>query len=103
MASQSRFDKDAQRPRSGGRRLALAAMLAAGLLGLSGKGSSAAEFPTRPVTLIVPWPAGGTTDVSMRVLAEAAQKHLGQPIIVENKPGATGLVGPAHPPPGRKQ
>ena len=55
----------------------------------------AQEYPTKPVTLIVPWPAGGPTDVSMRAIAEAAQKHLGQPIIIENKAGGAGSVGPA--------
>jgi tripartite-type tricarboxylate transporter receptor subunit TctC len=56
---------------------------------------SAQEYPARPVTLIVPWPAGGPTDVSMRAVAEAAQKHLGQPIIIENKAGGAATVGPA--------
>jgi tripartite-type tricarboxylate transporter receptor subunit TctC len=55
----------------------------------------AAVFPTRPVTLICPWPPGGTTDVVMRALAEATGKHLGQPVVVENKPGGSGTLGPA--------
>ena len=55
----------------------------------------AADFPTKPVTLIVPWTAGGSTDVLLRILAETTAKHLGQPIIVENKPGGGGSVGPA--------
>jgi tripartite-type tricarboxylate transporter receptor subunit TctC len=54
----------------------------------------AQDFPTRPVTLIVPWPAGGTTDVAMRALAAAAGKHLGQPIVIENRAGASGTLGP---------
>ena len=57
--------------------------------------ASAQDYPARPVTLIVPWPAGGPTDVSMRAVAEAAQKHLGQPIIIENKAGGAGTIGPA--------
>ncbi len=52
-------------------------------------------YPNRPITLIVPWPAGGSTDTHMRKLAEIASKHLGQSIIVENKPGAGGMLGPA--------
>jgi tripartite-type tricarboxylate transporter receptor subunit TctC len=52
-------------------------------------------FPNRPITLIVPWPAGGSTDTHLRKLSEIAAKHLGQPIIVENKPGAGGMLGPA--------
>jgi tripartite-type tricarboxylate transporter receptor subunit TctC len=52
-------------------------------------------YPNRAITLVVPWPAGGSTDTHMRKLAELASKHLGQAIIVENKPGAGGMLGPA--------
>jgi tripartite-type tricarboxylate transporter receptor subunit TctC len=55
----------------------------------------AQEYPVKPITLIVPWPAGGSSDISMRALAEVASKHLGQPIVVDNKPGASGTLGPA--------
>jgi tripartite-type tricarboxylate transporter receptor subunit TctC len=55
----------------------------------------ASEFPSKPVTLIVPWPPGGSTDVSFRVLAETTSKYLGQPVIVENKAGGSGTVGGA--------
>jgi tripartite-type tricarboxylate transporter receptor subunit TctC len=58
--------------------------------------AQAQQFPTRPVTFIVPWPAGGTGDITMRVLAAATEKHLGQPIVIENKPGAGGTLGPAN-------
>jgi tripartite-type tricarboxylate transporter receptor subunit TctC len=51
-------------------------------------------YPTRPITLIVPWPAGGSTDTHLRKLAELASKQLGQPIIIENKPGFGGMLGP---------
>jgi tripartite-type tricarboxylate transporter receptor subunit TctC len=72
--------------------LAAAALLAAGLVA----GSAAAQdFPTRAITLIVPWPAGGSTDTHLRKLAELASKHLGQPIVIENKPGGGGMIGPA--------
>ncbi|MFH1057609.1 MAG: tripartite tricarboxylate transporter substrate binding protein [Pseudomonadota bacterium] len=57
--------------------------------------AAAADFPSKPITLIVPWAAGGSTDTCMRVLADNAQKHLGQPVVVENKPGGGGTVGPA--------
>ena len=56
----------------------------------------AQKYPTRPVTLIVPWPAGGTGDLGMRALATATEKHLGQPIVIENKSGASGTIGPAN-------
>jgi tripartite-type tricarboxylate transporter receptor subunit TctC len=55
----------------------------------------AANFPTKAVTLVCPWPAGGGTDQEMRALAEGATKHLGQNIVIDNKPGGSGTVGPA--------
>jgi tripartite-type tricarboxylate transporter receptor subunit TctC len=58
--------------------------------------AQAQQFPTRPVTLIVPWPPGGGTDIGMRALAAATEKHLGQKIVIENKPGASGTIGPAN-------
>lgn len=58
--------------------------------------AQAASYPARPITLVVPWPAGGQTDITMRILAELAARQLGQPVVVENRPGAAGtLVGPA--------
>src|SRR3954470_12559837 len=57
--------------------------------------SHSQEYPTKPITLIVPWPAGGSTDISMRAIADAASKHLGQPIAIDNKGGGGGTVGPA--------
>ncbi len=50
------------------------------------------NFPTKPVSLIVPWPAGGATDISLRLLAELAGKSLGQRVVVENRPGAGGTL-----------
>jgi tripartite-type tricarboxylate transporter receptor subunit TctC len=55
--------------------------------------ASAQTFPTRTIKLICPWPAGGSTDVVMRALAESAGKIMGQSVIVENKPGAGGTLG----------
>lgn len=62
---------------------------------LMGASAMAQDYPTKPITLIVPWPAGGSTDISMRAIADAASKHLGQPIAVDNKGGGGGTVGPA--------
>ena len=70
----------------------LAPLLAA--LALCGA-AQAQAYPVKPVTLIVPWPAGGSTDIAMRAIADAAEKHLGQPIVVDNKAGGSGTVGPA--------
>ena len=68
-------------------------MVAAGFAAWIGT-AQAQNFPVRPVTLIVPWPAGGTTDVGMRALASATEKHLGQPIVIENRPGGSGTLAP---------
>ena len=50
------------------------------------------DYPTRPITLVVPYGAGGTTDISARQMATMAEKILGQAIVVENQPGASGTV-----------
>ena len=74
------------------RRLASAALaLALGPLALSSAWAQA--WPSKAVTLVVPFPAGGTTDVLARALAERLQTVLGQPVIIENKPGAGATVG----------
>jgi len=69
--------------------------LVASAVAVLGLGAAHAQdkFPSKPITLIVPWSAGGGSDTSMRLLAAAAKKYLGQPIVVENKPGAGGAEG----------
>lgn len=57
-------------------------------------GHGTEKFPSKPVTLIVPWPAGGSADAVLRALAKATEPHLGQPIVIDNKPGAAGTLGP---------
>jgi tripartite-type tricarboxylate transporter receptor subunit TctC len=59
------------------------------------QGAAAQAFPARPVTLMVTFPAGGPTDIAGRALAEATSRYLGQPVVVENRPGATGTLGAA--------
>ena len=54
---------------------------------------SAQTYPARPVTFIVPWPPGGSTDLVMRSISVIAEKHLGQRIVIENKPGVSGTMG----------
>lgn len=56
--------------------------------------ASAQAYPSRPIKLICPWPAGGSTDAVMRALAESVGKALGGSVVVENKPGASGMLGP---------
>ncbi len=53
----------------------------------------AQAFPSRPIRYICPWPAGGSTDAVIRAFAESAAKTLGQQILVDNKPGAGGVLG----------
>lgn len=50
------------------------------------------SFPARPITIVVPYPAGGTSDAQVRLFQDMLSKELGQPIIVENKPGASGAL-----------
>jgi tripartite-type tricarboxylate transporter receptor subunit TctC len=57
--------------------------------------AAAQEFPTKPITLLVAFPAGGAGDIVMRAMAEIASKKLGQPIIVDNRVGASGTLAPA--------
>ncbi|MES2423432.1 MAG: tripartite tricarboxylate transporter substrate binding protein, partial [Pseudomonadota bacterium] len=52
----------------------------------------AQAFPTKPIKLVIAFPAGGPTDITMRALADNASKILGQPVVVENKPGAGGTL-----------
>jgi tripartite-type tricarboxylate transporter receptor subunit TctC len=68
---------------------ALVAALLAPLVAL------AQTFPSKPITLICPWSAGGGTDLHLRKLAQLASRHLGQPVLVENRPGGSGMNGPA--------
>jgi tripartite-type tricarboxylate transporter receptor subunit TctC len=69
--------------------------LAAAAVAVTATAAMAQSYPTKPITMIVPWPAGGSTDVAMRAIAENASKHLGQPIVTDNKAGASGTLGPA--------
>ncbi|NMJ43810.1 tripartite tricarboxylate transporter substrate binding protein [Roseomonas sp. JC162] len=69
------------------RRAALGTLLAAPAL--------AQDWPTRPVRCIIPYPPGGPTDLVGRVIAQRAQQELGQPLVPENKPGASGTIGAA--------
>jgi tripartite-type tricarboxylate transporter receptor subunit TctC len=76
------------------RRRALARLATLALAPIAGKASAqtAERFPHRPITLWLPWPAGGATDLTFRILAEAASRRLGQKVIVENRGGAGGTL-----------
>ena len=66
--------------------------LAAATLAAASMGAQAQAFPAKPIKLVIAFPAGGPTDITMRQLADNAGKILGQPVIVENKPGAGGTL-----------
>jgi tripartite-type tricarboxylate transporter receptor subunit TctC len=68
-------------------------LLIAGLVMIAGIGTASAQFPTRPVTAIVPASAGGPTDTIARIVMARAQQLLGQTIVVENVSGASGTIG----------
>jgi tripartite-type tricarboxylate transporter receptor subunit TctC len=72
--------------------LFVAMVLALGLL-LAPVVSQSADFPKGPITLVMPWGAGGATDITFRALCEAAKSSLGQPVLVENRPGGGSAVG----------
>ena len=73
-------------------RRTLLARTAATLLALAA-GTAAAAWPERPITLIVPWGAGGGTDATARIIGSLLEKELGQPITVVNRTGGSGVVG----------
>jgi len=73
-------------------RVAAGALLLAAVLGLSPSASAAEAYPTRSVTILTPFAAGSVTDAAARVLAQALQEQLGQTFVVENRPGAGGIL-----------
>ncbi|AOZ08432.1 tripartite tricarboxylate transporter substrate binding protein [Cupriavidus malaysiensis] len=65
----------------------------AGMLPAASALAADSDYPSRPITFICPWPAGGTADVTMRVLMQLAGRELGQSIVVDNRAGASGMIG----------
>ncbi len=71
-------------------------LLAAALAIAAVSPAGAQDWPTRPITLVVPFAAGGGVDVSARIQAQGMSERLGQPIVVDNMGGAAGMTGALH-------
>jgi tripartite-type tricarboxylate transporter receptor subunit TctC len=69
------------------------ALLAALSFSMVAAGAAAQSFPSRPIRLVIPFPAGGATDVLARAITISAAKSLGQSVVIDNKPGAGGTIG----------
>jgi len=67
------------------------ALFAAALLPVAARAEG--KFPERPIKLIIPWAAGGPADAGFRIMAESVAKKLGQPVVIDNKAGASGVLG----------
>src|SRR6202051_3511387 len=61
-------------------------------LWLAGAGAAVAEYPERPIRLLLPFPAGGAVDIIARIMTAKMSEDLGQPFIIENKSGAGGII-----------
>jgi tripartite-type tricarboxylate transporter receptor subunit TctC len=79
-----------------GRRLGRRGALALGGAALAAPALGQGRYPDRPIRLIIPWPPGGSADAQLRSLAEIAGRALGQSVVVENRPGASGTMGALH-------
>ena len=63
-------------------------------LAMPGIARAQGRYPDRPIQLVVPWPAGGSADVQLRSIGDIAGRALGQPVVIQNRPGAGGTLGP---------
>jgi tripartite-type tricarboxylate transporter receptor subunit TctC len=77
-----------------GRRATLSALLATPFLSLTAQ-AQGSDWPNRPVRVVVPWPPGGGADTTARMIFPKLAQKLGQPFVIENRPGASGSIGAA--------
>src|SRR5215510_16376710 len=81
------------RGRSGGGAIGRGVIAIAALIAVLAPCAQAQDYPTRAVKIIVPFPAGGSADVVPRIVAEWLSRKWGQPVVIENRPGAGGNIG----------
>jgi len=79
--------------RSFSRRHGLKMLAAAATLAVAGGAAAQGAFPSKPINIIVPFSAGGTTDILARIVGQYLGEELGQPVIIDNRPGAGGNIG----------
>src|SRR6266581_5894882 len=91
--SPPRMRRGGAKRRGGLAALLLAALIATGASGQTASTGSAQTYPSRPVRLIVPFPPGGSTDILSRALGQKLAEGLGQPVLIDNRPGAGGSIG----------
>ncbi len=77
-------------------RLSISALAACAAVIAAPTAMAQSNWPSKPITIVVSYPAGGDTDAMARLYAEKLQARLGQPVIVDNKPGASGIIGNAY-------
>src|SRR5262245_53860016 len=75
------------------RRSLLAAVPALGLGALTGRAAWAQSYPTRPIKIVVPFLAGGTVDIVGRIIGQQISNELGQPVVIDNRPGGGTTIG----------
>ncbi|MDP1566611.1 MAG: tripartite tricarboxylate transporter substrate-binding protein, partial [Polaromonas sp.] len=75
------------------RRLTLVGIALAAISFIAIPAGAQSSWPNKPVRIVVPYAAGGLSDVQVRAMAEPLGKLLGQPVVVDNKPGASGAIG----------
>lgn len=83
------------KPNSIRRSLALSALAAAACVAVPA-GAQPAAYPSKPVTIVVAYPAGGDSDALARLIGEKLSPRLGQPVLIDNRPGASGVIGSAY-------
>jgi tripartite-type tricarboxylate transporter receptor subunit TctC len=93
LAEQRFLETTMKTPRNMARRQLVLGGFGAAALATAPARALAADYPERPLTFICPWPAGGTADRSMRIICQIAARELGQPIALENRAGASGMIG----------